>query len=175
MAHDTYKHTLETAKEEIAQLLRERNEIDKKLSKLAPVVEYLSALCNPLPPELPMPSTLDIGLSEAIRQAFKSASPRFGLTATEVRDRLREQGFNLDKYANELPPIHNTIARLEKAGDLEPVTRPDAAKAHRWVSSLKRALLEIDRDLVPLKTLNGSWGRFDLGELPSRDDFLKKK
>jgi hypothetical protein len=149
-----FKQTLETAKDEMARLLRERKEIDDRLSKLAPLVEYLSMLCAVRPADAPVPSVLDLGLSDAIRLVFKSAPSRFGLTAIEVRDQLREQGFHLDKYANELPPIHNTIARLEKAGEIELITRPDGAKAHRWVSSLKRLIDEIEHpNTVPLSSL----------------------
>jgi hypothetical protein len=145
---NSFRQTLETAKDEMARLLRERKVIDDRLSKLAPLVDYLSALCDPTPLETPVPSASDVGLSDAIRFAFRSGSPRLGLTATDVRDNLRENGFHLDKYANELPPIHNTIARLEKAGEIELVLRPDGAKAHRWVSGLKRAILEMENNRI---------------------------
>jgi len=142
--HETYKQTLETAKAEMGELLRQRKEIESRIGKLAPVVEYLSLLCDQLPPsDLPMPSELDLGLSDAIRLAFKSVLPE-SLTPTEVRDKLRESGFNLDKYANELPPIHNTIIRLLKNGEIEESVPKRDGKAYKWVSSLKRALLEIE-------------------------------
>jgi hypothetical protein len=144
MNDNILKQALEAAKDEMAKLLLERRVIDEKLSKLAPCVEYLSKVCDISPTVQSVPSMLDVGLSDAIRFVFKSASPRSGLTPTEVRDRLREQGFHLDRYANELPPIHNTIARLAAAGEIEPLVRPDGAKAHRWVSSLRRAILEIE-------------------------------
>jgi hypothetical protein len=144
MGHETYKQTLETAKAEMGELLRQRKEIESRIGKLAPVIEYLSLLCDQLPPsDLPMPSELDIGLSDAIRMAFRSVLPE-SLTPTEVRDKLRESGFNLDRYANELPPIHNTIIRLLKNGEIEESVPKRDGKAYKWVSSLKRALLEIE-------------------------------
>ncbi len=146
MGNENYKRTLVTAKTEMGELLRQRTEIDSRIGKLAPVIEYLSVLCDEIqssPPDLPMPSQLDLGLSDAIRLAFKSVVPE-SLTPTEVRDKLKGSGFNLDKYANELPPIHNTIARLKEQGEIEETARPNGDRAYRWVSSLKRALLEIE-------------------------------
>jgi hypothetical protein len=146
MGHEDYKRTLETAKSEVSELLRQRKAIDAQIGKLAPLIENLSVLCDEipaLPPELSMPSEFDMGLSDAIRLAFKSARPN-SLTPTEVRDKLRASGFNLDKYANELPPIHNTIMRLLKQGEIEEDVPRREGRAYKWVSSLKRALLEIE-------------------------------
>ena len=144
MENQTFAQALEAAKAEMAKLLKERAKIEDRLSKLAPFVEYLAALCEPVSQEPVQPSIHDIGLSDAMRLAFKSAVPSIGLTPTEVRDKLREQGFHLERYKSELPPIHNTIARLEKAGELEPVTRADGVRAHRWVSGLKRILQDLE-------------------------------
>lgn len=146
MEIELYKRTLEDAKAEMGSLLQQRRAIEERISMLAPVIEYLSPLCDQLPslpPELPMPSQLDTGLSDAIRLAFKSALPA-SLTPTEVRDKLRESGYNLDKYANELPPIHNTITRLLKQGEIEESAPRREGKTYRWISSLKRALLEME-------------------------------
>lgn len=143
---DLYKRTLEDAKAEMGLLLQQRRVVEERISKLAPIIEYLSPLCDELAsisPDLPMPSQLDTGLSDAIRLAFKSVLPA-SLTPTEVRDKLRASGFNLDKYANELPPIHNTIMRLWKQGEIEEDVPRREGKTYRWVSSLKRALLEIE-------------------------------
>ena len=146
MPTESYKQALETAQAEMTELLRERAAIDKQISKLAPAIEYLSKLCAD-PTIEPTPSASDRGLTEAIRLAFKSAVP-FSLTPTEVRDKLREQGFHLDKYANELPPIHNTISRLLKSGELEEDVPRREGRAYKWVSGLERLLLQ--GELSPL-------------------------
>lgn len=149
---ELYKRTLEDAKAEMSLLLQQRRVTEERISKLAPVIEYLSPLCDELPsapPTVPQSSQLDLGLSDAIRLAFRSALPA-SLTPTEVRDKLKESGFNLDKYANELPPIHNTIARLKEQGEIEEVVAPSGGKAYMWVSSLKRALLELQPSIGPM-------------------------
>jgi hypothetical protein len=147
MEVSTYRQTLEAAKSEMGELLMQRKEIDERISKLAPVIEYLSVLCDeilPPPPDLEMPSDLATeSLSYAIRLAFKAAVPG-SLTPTEVRDQLRAANFNLDKYENELPPIHNTIKRLKGQGEIEEIARANGERAYKWVSSLKRALLQME-------------------------------
>jgi hypothetical protein len=137
---EAFGYALAGAKSRLSELLKQRDEIDAEISRLALLVEQLSA--NVDLPQGPIPSELDLGLSDAIRLTFRTSPPTLGLTPTEVRDKLRDQGFNLDKYASELPPIHNTITRLEKAGEIEPVERADGVKAHRWVSLLSRVLRE---------------------------------
>jgi len=147
MGHEDYKKTLEAAKAEMNELLRQRNEIDSRIGKLAPVVEYLSALCDELPGPPPEPPIhIDVGLTDAIRQVFNAARPA-SLTPTEVRDKLRESGFNLDRYANELPPIHNTINRLLKNGEIEEDVPRREGKCYKRVSTFKRALLEIEPNI----------------------------
>jgi hypothetical protein len=158
---DLYKRTLEDAKAEMGELLQQRRVIEQRIAVLAPVIEYLSPLCDQLPhvpSDLPMPSQLDMGLSDAIRLAFKSVLPA-SLTPMEVRDKLKESGFNLDKYASELPPIHNTIMRLLKQGEIEEDVPRREGKAYKWVSSLKRALL----DMEPLGRLS------DMASPPTRE------
>ncbi len=150
MELNTYRQTLETAKSEMGELLLQRKAIDERIGKLAPVIEYLSVLCDELsspPPDLEIPGELPTeSLSYEIRLAFKAAIPG-SLTPTEVRDRLKEANFNLDKYENELPPIHNTIKRLKEQGEIEEVSRPNGERAYKWISSLKRALLEIEPNI----------------------------
>jgi hypothetical protein len=145
---DLYRRTLEDAKAEMHLLLQERRITEERIAKLAPVIEYLSALCDELPsppPDLPISNAPDAtGLSDAIRFAFRAAVPG-SLTPTEVRDKLREGKFNLDKYKNELPPIHNTLLRLKENGEIEEIERANGDRAYKWVSNLKRALLEMEQ------------------------------
>ncbi len=147
MDAETYRQSLEAAKAEMRKLLAQRKEIDDRIGKLAPVIEDLSVLCDEVPapsPQQSVPSDPDpMGLSDAIRFAFRAVMPE-SLTPIEVRDKLRDANFDLDKYKNELPPIHNTISRLKDQGEIEEVSRPNGERAYKWISNLKRALLEIE-------------------------------
>lgn len=165
MDDETYKRTLEAAKAEMTQLLHDRDEINWRIAKLAPVVEYLSALCNEMapPPDLSVSTYIrELGLTDAIRFVLKNSGT--GLSPTEVRDRLREAGFDLNRYENELPPIHNTLQRLKASGEVEErINAAAGTKTYRWISGLKRALLELEP--TPDR----------LGEPPTREEVLGHK
>src|SRR5260370_20311140 len=140
MTDETYKRILDAAKSEIDELMRQRDALNERISKLSPIVEYLTLLCQEkfvqeTTPASP-PSVEDMGLTDAMRSIFRTAAPRV-LVPTMVRDELRNAGFNLDKYVNEMPPIHNTLKRLVLAGEIEP-----SGTGYKWVSVLKRTLLE---------------------------------
>ncbi len=146
MDDETYERTLEAAKGEMTQLLHDRDQINQRIAKLAPVIEYLSALCNRMtpPPDLSVSMYIrELGLTDAIRFVLKNSG--IALSPTEVRDRLREAGFDLNRYENELPPIHNTLERLKGAGEVEErINAAAGKKTYRWISGLKRALLELE-------------------------------
>jgi hypothetical protein len=139
MSNETYRRALEQATADMEKLLRQRTEIDEQIRKLAPVIEYTALLCNEIPPSAGTPEDPELGLTDAIRLAFKTAIPNT-LSPTQLRDKLRESGFPLDRYKFELPPIHNTISRLEAAGEIESITGPYGEKSYRWVNGLARLI-----------------------------------
>jgi hypothetical protein len=153
MDNHSYKRALEDAQENLERLLRERDEIEAKISKLENAIDSLSILCERTPAQLPYPQEPEayaVNLRDAMRLVFNMARPNT-LTPTEVRDRLKENGFHLDRYKYELPPIHNTIARLEAAGEIELVLRADGEKAYRYVSVVARAIRRAKQErLKPL-------------------------
>ncbi len=160
MTDESYKKTLQAARDELADLLRRREEINRKIGKLAPVVEYLAALCDE-PTRIDELLTLathetaeDLGLSDAIRLVLKSAG--VPLTPTQIRDRLGEIGYDLDRYASVMPPIHNTLDRLKAAGELElDVSAAAGKKTYRLRSGLRRALLEPPSSLANRRAFGG--------------------
>jgi hypothetical protein len=38
-----------------------------------------------------------------------------------VRDELAKMGYDLEKYAFVMPPIHNTLKRMKEAGEIKEV------------------------------------------------------
>jgi len=142
VANDSYKQALDVARSDINHLLREREKIDKEIVNLENAINSLERLCkeSAVEPSSSLNSEAsEVSLRDAIRLVFNMARPN-SLSPTEVRNKLRENGFHLDRYKYELPPIHNTIARLEAAGELEPDPRPDGEKAYKFVSSFHRFL-----------------------------------
>ena len=47
------------------------------------------------------------------------------MTPIDVRDRLQGMGFDMAKYTNDLAAVHTILKRLNDAGELRFVARPD--------------------------------------------------
>ena len=62
----------------------------------------------------------EMGLTEAIRWVFRQPLV-LPLTPNQVRDRMAEMGYDLEKYKHVMPPIHNTLKRMKEAGEIEEV------------------------------------------------------
>jgi hypothetical protein len=67
--------------------------------------------------EKQQPETLVIGITEAIRTVMRAEHNP--LTAAEVKTRLTMAGFDLGRFKNPAAVIHNTMARMAKADELE--------------------------------------------------------
>jgi len=149
MAIDSsYRQALDAARANMSRLLQQRENIDKEVKKLAAAIDSLAILCEEVPQELSFPGDSDafaVNLRDAVRMVFKAAAPQ-SLTPTQVRDKLRESGFHLDRYVSELPPIHNTILRLLSAGELEEDVPTREGRVFKWVSSLTRALRDTKKE-----------------------------
>jgi hypothetical protein len=61
--------------------------------------------------------TLVIGITEAIRTVMRAEKKP--MTAAEVKTRLTEEGFDLERFRNSAAVIHNTMARMAKADELK--------------------------------------------------------
>lgn len=145
MEVDSYRQALDAAREKMSRLLRDKEAIDSEISMLVKVIDSLAIYCEGVPAGPTFPEDSEAcaeNLRQAIRMVFKAAAPR-SLSPTQVRDKLRESGFNLDRYANELPPIHNTILRLKNNGELEEDIPTRDGRVYKWVSGLKRLLSEV--------------------------------
>jgi hypothetical protein len=134
MADETASKMYESARDKLKELLRQETEIKDQISHWGPVVEQLARLSG---------ETLDVdiasrinelrqneasasgagqemGLTEAIRWVFRQPL-LLPLTPTQVRDRMAEMGYDLDKYKHVMPPIHNTLKRMKEAGEIREV------------------------------------------------------
>ncbi len=69
------------------------------------------------------------GVTDAIRDVYRSAERNRFLSPTNVRDRLKAEG-RLRGYDNEMAVIHQVIKRLMEQGQIEPHL---TQKIHRWI------------------------------------------
>ena len=134
MADETASKMYESASERLKELLRQETEIKEQISHWGPIVEKLARLSgetvdsdiasriNELRQDEASASGAgqEMGLTEAIRWVFRQPL-LLPLTPTQVRDRMAEMGYELDKYKHVMPPIHNTLNRMKEAGEIREV------------------------------------------------------
>jgi len=149
MTTSPFDAALKEARKALAESIRDRNAIERRIVSLKQTIEGLTGLCDPDPTEElvevgsgPDPGS-QMSLTNAIRTVF-SESQEYLLTPPEVRDSLVRMGVNLDKYKQPLVPIHNTLKRLEIQNELVSFRDDNGAfRGYRWVSSLARAVAEV--------------------------------
>lgn len=122
----------EAAVKRLSELLRQEIEAKEQISHWAPIVEQLAKVAGEtLEPEIANRIKelkreqegavgQEMGLSEAIRWVFRQPHI-LPLTPTQVRDELAKMGYDLEKYAFVMPPIHNTLKRMKEAGEIKEV------------------------------------------------------
>ena len=132
MSDETAKKMLESGRERLQELLRQETEVKEQISHWGPIVEQLAKLCGQtLEPEIASRirqlsqeseagAGQEMGLTEAIRWVFRQPL-MLPLTPTQVRDHLAQMGYDLEKYAHVMPPIHNTLKRMKEAGEIREV------------------------------------------------------
>jgi hypothetical protein len=134
MSDETAVKMYESGRERLLALLKQEKEVAEQISHWAPIVNQLAQLCG----ETVDPEILDrvnqlnasqvnsqaagqeMGLTEAIRWVFRQPL-MLPLTPTQVRDHLAQMGYDLEKYAHVMPPIHNTLKRMKEAGEIKEV------------------------------------------------------
>jgi hypothetical protein len=129
MSDETAAKMYESARDRLLELLRQEKEAKDQISHWAPIVEQLAKLCgetvdpgiisriNELNKVNKAGAGQEMGLTEAIRWVFRQPL-MLPLTPTQVRDHLAEMGYDLEKYAYVMPPIHNTLKRMKEAGEI---------------------------------------------------------
>jgi hypothetical protein len=147
--NDSFERALKDAKKALREAFEQRAAIEERILSLKQTIKGLSALCEGDADDelVPVGNGIlghEMSLTDAIRCAF-SQSREFMLTPPEVRDALASMGVDLAKYKQVLVPIHNTLKRLEKQGEIV-AFKDDGGniRGYRWVSPLARAVEEVD-------------------------------
>ena len=132
MGDEAAKAMYESALARFSEVIRQETEAKQYISHWAPIVEQLAKLAGEtLEPEIANRIRelkreqegaigQEMGLTEAIRWVFRQPH-LVPLTPTQVRDELAKMGYDLEKYAFVMPPIHNTLKRMRDAGEINEV------------------------------------------------------
>jgi hypothetical protein len=156
--NDYYKTVLETAQNELSDLMLEKAGINDRIAKLRESILALSKLVSEDLEDHPLLAAefvqlSEVGLTDAIRGVLKNANaatPESFLIPTDVRDRLKAAQFNLDKYKNEMAAITTVLYRLDDLGQVETGKNSETEKTgYRW----KVEESEMDQAPVWLKNL----------------------
>lgn len=132
---EAYQEALQNARRELIRLFREKALLEEKIATLTGVVEHLARLSHGKSGAgAKRPDLSGMGLTDAIRIVLQSANDRC-LPLKEIRDELRLGGFRLEKYANEMAPIHNTVSRLKANGEVRETEFP-YGKGYTWVEQV---------------------------------------
>ncbi|MGH9760710.1 MAG: hypothetical protein ACREDR_08540 [Blastocatellia bacterium] len=158
MDADFYRRAFEESIRELAALLAKRDELeaqredlDRRVDKVRCGAIALAGLADEenlaeTHPEL-FPDSIrpDMGFTDAVREVLKSALSY--MSAIEVRNQLRQRGFDLDRMKSPLPSIHKILSRLVESGEAEPDDREGKTvyrwkRASGWQSSPMLSILE---------------------------------
>ena len=126
MEADHYQKALDAANAEMEELLLQRADIDKRLSRLKETTNALSTLLGVYrEQDLPKGSKASVGhlgISDAIRQILSNR--RAPMKPPEILAQLQNQGFDMEEYASPLAVIHNTLRRLGRQNEVIVVKNP---------------------------------------------------
>src|ERR1700722_20800157 len=111
-----YKSELKHEREQLGDLLRQREEVETKIAKQLTRVAALSSLSDEAEAGKMMETELG-GLPNACRVAFRAAGDK-GLMPTEMRSALERLQFPTRSHKNILSSIHTVIRRLLEAGEI---------------------------------------------------------
>jgi hypothetical protein len=133
----SYKQSFDSAIEELAELMAEREEvetrreqIERRVNLLREAILGFAWLCGKSSyevakerPELfPDTASPDVGFTDAIRSVFRDDRDS-SHSAIGIRDYLDFTGFDIAKYKNVLASIHSILKRLKNKGEIIEATR----------------------------------------------------
>ncbi len=137
MPENDYKSVRDRAKRDLRAALKNRNELDTKLSKVNSRIVELSKAVNALnllvgdADEDDVTRMIEVSqmtLAEAMRDVLRQSD--IHLTALEIHRELRRLGFQSADYTNPQASIHTMLRRLEESGQADRIIK-DGKPAYR--------------------------------------------
>jgi len=131
---------VEEAREELADLFKQREELEIRIAKQQRRVAALAALVDESE-ESDQILELNLGgLTDVVRSALRAGGPR-GLTPIEIRTRLIQLSFPTNEYKNFMASLHSVLNRLVDAGEVRVVIfdkhEGRDGSVYQWVGGIK--------------------------------------
>jgi len=138
----SYRRDLKAKKQQLTGLLRQRQEIDRKIAQLQPLISHLEGLCRELgdraAKEAASKVELTTGMTELARAILEEAF--LPLSASELKKRMETKGFDFSKYASPLATLHTVLNRLVKSGKVKVVPQKGGKKSYQWITVIDNLL-----------------------------------
>lgn len=141
MTHETTaQRNVRRAREELAKMFQQREEIDVRIAKQQRRLAALVALIDDSE-ETDEIMELNLGgLTDAIRTALRTAGPR-GLTPSETMARLKQLYFPVNDYKNFAASLGTVLKRLVASGEvrkaIHDVYGDRDQSVYVWVGAIK--------------------------------------
>jgi len=150
MKKPNYHRMLHDAKQNLAQLLTQRQALDQEIAHAHTVVTELQNLCADQDQrefwggaERLVKAHLKVGITEAVRVILQENF--FPMTAVDLKKQIEARKLDINRYANPLAVIHTVLKRLVQAGDVKVVAPMNGLKAYQWISATDKALSELQK------------------------------
>jgi len=150
MAKRNYHRMLYDAKQNLAELLVQRQKLDQEIARAHTVVTELQNLCADQDQrnfwrgaERVIKADLKVGITDAVRVILQENF--FPMTAVDLKKQIEARKLNIQRYANPLAVIHTVLKRLIQSGDVKVVAPINGLKAYQWISSTDKALSELEK------------------------------
>lgn len=124
---DLHKILLEL-REEWEQESERRRLSELRIAQLERAIHSLEALALSAT-DTPAPS-YEGSLTDACRSVLRASTQP--LSAVQVRNEIRELGYDIAKHAQQMAAVHSSLKRLSESGEVAKVEAPDGVK-FRWL------------------------------------------
>lgn len=118
-----YQEALKKAENELADLKRQRQQVDLRISRLEQTIAGLRALTDP-------DFESDVGLTDAIRHVLRASQNL--MRPSDVRAGLQAMGKSVEEHTNPMASIHAILARLIKSREVMEFSGLGSGKYYWW-------------------------------------------
>jgi len=116
MTQEDFRATLVKAREELAEKLREREEIETRIAQLKRIIAGVSDYVDESEETEQLLDIKETSLKGAIRTALRAIGKP--ATATDVKEMLKELNFPIESHSNPIGSIFTVLKRLITDGEV---------------------------------------------------------